>query len=77
MTLDEARDLLKEVSKNVNFINLGQSVYALADDGYTWLTFDNNKWRADKNLSLKDAQWLADHASELVTALQFMSTYRP
>lgn len=77
MTIEEAREVLKEASKHVNFINLGQTIYALGDDGYTWLTFDNNKWRPDKKLSLKDAKWLADHASSLVAALQFMSTYRP
>lgn len=77
MTLDEATEILLQSLKHVNFINLGQTISALSEQGYTWLTFDNNKWRPHKHLALKDSEWLGEHASELVEALQFMSTYRP
>ena len=69
MTKDEARSLLKEAIKHVDFINLGRTISALGEYEYDWTKFDNNKWRPNKNLALKEAVWLKDNADKILEAL--------
>jgi hypothetical protein len=72
MTPEEAREVLKDTLLHVDLINLGRTISALGEYGFTWNTFDNSKWRPDKYLAIKDAQWLAKNAEALVTALQVL-----
>ncbi len=74
MTPTEAREVLKQVLKNVDLVNLGRTISALGEYEYTWKTFDNSKWRPNKNLALKEAQWLAANAESLAAALECLKT---
>lgn len=69
MRLEEAREVLKQASLHVNFINLARTVSELGEYGFTWKTFDNSRWRPDKQQALNDSKWLAEHAEELAEAL--------
>lgn len=70
MTPDQARGVLTEAFK-IDLVNLGRTMAAL-ESGLTWNTFDNSKWRPNKNLALKDAKLLADQVESLVEALQVL-----
>lgn len=70
MTPDEARLVLKETLLHVDLVNLGRTISALGEHGYTWKTFDNSKWRANKNLALQEVVWLAKNAESLAEALK-------
>lgn len=69
MTPEEARDVLKDVLLHVDLVNLGRTISALGEYGYTWTTFDNSKWRPDKHKALRDAAWFKANAEKLYEAL--------
>ena len=77
MTPDEAREILTEALKRTDFVNLGKTISALGEYGHTWLTYDNSKWRPNKDLALKDMQWLDRNSERITEALKFFSVYRP
>jgi hypothetical protein len=66
---EEAREVLKQTMLHVDLVNLGRTISALGEYGYTWKTFDNSKWRPNKNLALKESRWLKDNASNIFEAL--------
>lgn len=70
MTVEEAREVLKDTLLHVDLVNLGRTISALGEYGYTWLTFDNSKWRPDKNDALRDAEWLSKNAEKIFEALK-------
>jgi hypothetical protein len=76
MTADEAREILKQALLHVNLVNLGRTISALGEYGYNWITYDNSKWRADKNLALRDALWLKDNAEDIYNALNILKEER-
>lgn len=69
MNLEEAREVLKEAELYVDYINLGRTISALAGR-QTWKTFDNNKWRPNKNQALLDSKWLNENMERVFEALQ-------
>ncbi len=77
MTLDEAREILAEALKRTDFVNLGRTISALGEYNHTWLTYDNSKWRPNKDLALKDMQWLNENSERITEALKFLAKYRP
>jgi hypothetical protein len=76
MNTDEARQVLKDVILHVDLVNLGRTISALGEYGYKWKTFDNSKWRPNKNLALKEVKWLAENAGKLSEALQSLKDAR-
>jgi hypothetical protein len=69
MTVEEARKVLQEVLLHVDFVNLGRTVSAIGEYGYAWRTFDNSKWRPEKDQAWKDCLWLSENADRLYEAL--------
>lgn len=74
MTSDEAREVLKQAILHVDLVNLGKTISALGEYGYTWKTFDNSKWRANKYLALKEVQWLVDNIQSVAEALECLKS---
>ena len=75
MTFEEARAVLNELILHVDLVNLGRTATELGK-GYTWKTFDNSKWRPNKNQALKDMTWLAKHATDVYDALKYFEANR-
>jgi hypothetical protein len=69
MTPEEAREVLNEVVLHVDLVNLGRTIYELGR-GHTWNTFDNSKWRPQKQQALKDSEWLVNNVQSVVDALK-------
>ena len=76
MTADEAREVLKNTLLHVDLVNLGRTISALGEYGYTWTTFDNSKWRPNKNEALRDAEWLSKNAEKIFEALKILKEIR-
>jgi hypothetical protein len=70
MTIDDARQILKDTILHIDLVNLGKTISALGEDGLTWKTFDNSKWRPNKELAIKEMEWLAKNADEIFQALK-------
>jgi hypothetical protein len=51
---------------------MGRVISALGEDEFTWKTFDNSKWRPNKNLALREAKWLQDNANNIFEALRYL-----
>jgi hypothetical protein len=76
MTPEDARQVLKEALLHVDFINLGRSISALGEHNYTWITFDNSKWRPDHHIAFKDAKWLSSNADKIFEAFTVLKDVR-
>lgn len=76
MTKEEAREILKQVILHVDLMNLGRTISALGEHELTWKTFDNSKWRPNKELALKESKWLAENAGDVYQALNYFKEIR-
>jgi hypothetical protein len=72
MNEELARQILKDTLLHVDFVNMGRVISALGEDEFTWKTFDNSKWRPNKNLALREAKWLQDNANNIFEALRYL-----
>lgn len=72
MTLEEARQILIESTKQIDWINLGFVLSTLGEQGYAWRKYDGAFFRPEFNRSLVDIKWLANNAERLKEALNFI-----
>lgn len=76
MTPGEAKQILKDAILHIDLVNLGRTIYALGQDELTWKTFDNSKWRPNKELALKESEWLKDNSEKIYEALKVIKENR-
>lgn len=76
MTDEDARAVLKEALLHVDFINLGATLTVLGQDGQSWKSFDNSKWRPNRLQALRDSKWLQENAEKLALALKTLYVNR-
>lgn len=71
MNPNEARQLLQDAIKEVDFIALAGVISALAE-GFRWGRYDNNIWRPFYNEVEADLPWLLDNWDKVCEAVQVL-----
>lgn len=69
MTKDEARAIVAEANKQIDWYNLGTVLDALGDQGYAWGKFHNGRWRPNYTKAEQETKWLKKNFSDLLEAL--------
>jgi hypothetical protein len=69
MEIDEAKQIMRDATKHIDWINMGRVLSHLGDYDKDWGKFDNSMWRPDYNRALADKKWLAKNVGAVVEAL--------
>lgn len=69
MTVDEARDIVKQAVREVDWLNFARALDMMGPKGFKWRKFDNGFWRPAWNKIESDKEWIAENAGKLKEAL--------
>lgn len=72
MTKDEARDILRQATQQIDFLNLARVISSLGEYGYDWNKYDGSKLKPNYNQAWRDRKWFAKNASLIVEALEVL-----
>lgn len=72
MTKDEARDILRQATQRVDFINLARVISSLGEYGYDWNKYDGSKLKPNYQQAWMDKKWLAENVLLVVEALEVL-----
>ena len=74
MTIDEARDKLREATQMVDWINFARVLSSLGEYGYNWNKYDGGKLRPNYELAWSERKWFAKNAGLVVEALEVIKS---
>ncbi len=72
MTKDEAHDILRQATQQVDFINLARVISSLGEYSYDWNKYDGSKLKPNFNQAWRDRKWLAKNVGLVVEALEVL-----
>lgn len=72
LTKDEARDILRQATQQVDFINLARVISSLGEYSYDWNKYDGSKLKPNFGQAWKDRKWFAENAGLVVEALEVL-----
>lgn len=72
MTKDEAREILRQATQQVDFINLARVISSLGEYAYDWNRYDGSKLKPNFEQAWKDRKWFAENAGLVVEALEVL-----
>lgn len=72
LTKDEARDILRTATRQVDFINLARVISSLGEYSYDWNRYDGSKLKPNFNQAWRDRKWFAENAGLIVEALEVL-----
>jgi hypothetical protein len=72
LTKDEARDILRQATKQVDFINLARVISSLGEYGYEWNKYDGSKLKPNYRQAWMDRKWFAKNAVLVTEALEVL-----
>lgn len=72
LTEEEAREILRQATQQVDFINLARVISSLGEYSYDWNRYDGSKLKPDFNQAWRDRKWFAKNASLVVEALEVL-----
>ncbi len=72
LTKDEARDILRQATQQVDFINLARVISSLGEYNYDWNKYDGSKLKPNFEQAWKDRKWFAKNAGLVVEALEVL-----
>ncbi len=72
MTRDEARDILREATRQVDFLNMARVISSLGEYGYEWNKYDGSKLKPNFIRAWNDRKWFAKNAGLIVEALEVL-----
>lgn len=72
MTRDEARDILRQATQQIDFLNFARVLSSLGEYGYDWNKYDGSKLKPNYEKAWKDRVWFAKNAGLVVEALEVL-----
>ncbi len=72
LTRDEARDILRQATQQVDFINFARVISSLGEYGYDWNKYDGSKIKPNYDQAWKDKKWLGNNMLQVVEALEVL-----
>lgn len=72
MTNEEARDILRQATQQVDFLNLARVISSLGEYGYDWNKYDGSKLKPNFAQAWNDRKWFAENAGSVVEALEVL-----
>ena len=72
MTKEEARDILRQATQQIDFINLARVISSLGEYSYDWYKYDGSKLKPNFDQAWRDRKWFAKNAGLVVEALEVL-----
>lgn len=72
MTKDEAREILRQATQQVDFLNFARVISSLGEYGYDWNRYDGSKLKPNYSQVWRDRKWFAENAGLIVEALEVL-----
>jgi hypothetical protein len=72
LTKDEARDILRQATQQIDFINLARVLSSLGEYAYDWNKYDGSKLKPNYEQAWHDRKWFAENAGLIVEALEVL-----
>jgi hypothetical protein len=72
LTNEEAREILRQATRQVDFLNFARVISSLGEYGFDWNKYDGSKLKPNFNQAWKDRKWLAENAGLVVEALEVL-----
>lgn len=72
MTRDEAKDILRQATQQVDFLNFARVLSSLGEYSYDWNKYDGSKLKPNYEQAWKDKEWFANNARLVVEALEVL-----
>lgn len=70
LTIDEAREIIKQANLHVNWHNLGSVLHMIGVMEQSWGRHPNDRWIPDYDLAWREHHWLKNNADNLFEALR-------
>ena len=72
LTKDEARDILRQATQQIDFINFARVLSSLGEYAYDWNKYDGSKLKPNFEQAWQDRKWFAENAGLVVEALEVL-----
>lgn len=72
LTSEEARDILRQATQQVDFINFARVISSLGEYEYDWNKYDGSKLKPNYEQAWKDRTWFAKNVGLVVEALEVL-----
>lgn len=72
LTKDEARDILRQATQQIDFINFARVLSSLGEYAYDWNKYDGSKLKPNFEQAWQDRKWFAENAGLIVEALEVL-----
>jgi hypothetical protein len=72
LTKDEARDMLRQATQQIDFINLARVISSLGEYNYDWNKYDGSKLKPNYDQAWQDRIWFAENAKSVSEALEVL-----
>lgn len=72
MTNEEAREILRQATQQVDFLNFARVISSLGEYAYDWNKYDGSKIKPNFVQAWNDRKWFAKNAGLVVEALEVL-----
>lgn len=72
MTRQEARDILREATQQIDFLNFARVISSLGEYGYDWNKYDGSRLKPNFIRAWSDRKWFGENAYRIVEALEVL-----
>ena len=76
LTNEQARAILIEAQRQVDWYNFGAVVAALGDQGFPWGKYHNGRWTPNYTQMAKELKWLTNNFDKILEALDYLKDNR-
>lgn len=72
LTIEQAREILRQATQQIDFINLARVISSLGEYAYDWNKYDGSKLKPNFEQAWNDRKWFAKNAGLIVEALEVL-----
>lgn len=72
LTIEQAREILRQATQQIDFVNLARVISSLGEYAYDWNKYDGSKLKPNFEQAWNDRKWFAKNAGRIVEALEVL-----